>query len=65
MEEEMRVAKRCPKCGQRVFDKLSAASGFVEVKCPRCGAVVRFNLAYRTGLSVPRRPAFAGVRARS
>ena len=47
MSEEIRVAKHCPKCDMRVFDKISIASGFVEVKCPRCGEVFRINLAMR------------------
>ena len=47
MKEEIRVIKRCPNCNQRLFDKLTAATGSVEIKCPRCGAVVTFNLEYR------------------
>ena len=47
MSEEIRVAKRCPRCNHRLFDKMSLASGFVEIKCPECGNIVRINLALR------------------
>lgn len=46
-KEEIRVVKRCPVCGQRLFDKVTLASGSVEIKCPRCGALVRVNLSLR------------------
>lgn len=46
-KNEIRVAKRCPKCNQRLFDKMSPASGYIEVKCTRCGTVVRVDLALR------------------
>ena len=47
MKEELRVAKKCPVCGHRLFDKISLATGYVEIKCHRCGSVVRVNLALR------------------
>lgn len=47
MPNEMRVAKRCPYCGKRLFDKITTGSGVVETKCPQCKNVVRFNLAFR------------------
>ncbi len=47
MEDEIRVVKRCPECGKRLFDKISMTSGYIELKCPRCGAMVRINLALR------------------
>ena len=47
MSNEMRVVKRCPHCGKRLFDKITTGSGVVETKCPQCKNVVRFNLAFR------------------
>ena len=47
MENELRVAKKCPVCGQRLFDKVSLATGFVEIKCPNCKHITRINLACR------------------
>ena len=46
--EGMRVSKKCPVCGLRVFDKITAASGIVEVKCHRCGTLYYLNLSFRT-----------------
>ena len=46
-EKEIRVAKTCPHCGERLFDKISISTGFVEIKCPRCRHVVCINLAMR------------------
>ena len=34
-ENVIRVAKCCPNCGRRLFDKISLSKGFVEVKCPK------------------------------
>lgn len=48
MKEKMiRVAKRCPHCGQRLFDKISLTTGFVEIKCPVCRHTIRVNLSTR------------------
>ena len=47
ISNEMRVVKRCPYCGKRLFDKITTGSGVVETKCPQCKNVVRFNLAFR------------------
>ena len=46
-EKMIRVAKRCPKCGKRLFDKISLTTGFVEIKCPECGRTYRINLSMR------------------
>ena len=46
--EGIRVSKKCPACGLRVFDKITAASGIVEVKCHRCGTLYYLNLSFRT-----------------
>lgn len=43
----MRIAVRCPKCKQRLFDKTSATTGFIEVKCPRCDKITTVNLSLR------------------
>ncbi len=47
IEPAIRVAKHCPNCKRRLFDKISLSSGFVEIKCPECGHVYRFNLSMR------------------
>lgn len=33
---------KCPKCGKRLFDSVSA-SGVVEIKCPKCKAASRIS----------------------
>ena len=45
--ETMKIAVRCKKCSHLIAYKVSAASGFLEVKCPRCGEVSKINLALR------------------
>ncbi len=45
---ELRVSKKCPNCGWRVLDKITPATGIVELKCPRCGLPVKINLSCRT-----------------
>ena len=45
--QQIRVAKNCPVCGQRILDKVSAGSCVIAIKCPRCKNVVYLNLAYR------------------
>ena len=46
-EAVIRVAKICPHCGTRLFDKISLTTGFVEIKCPHCKHVFCINLALR------------------
>ena len=46
-ETSIRVAKRCPHCNERWFDKVSLATGYLEVKCPNCGRTYRINLSFR------------------
>lgn len=46
-EKMIRVSKKCPECGWRLFDKVSPANGYIEIKCGRCGAMVTVNLALR------------------
>ena len=45
--EGIRVCKFCPKCNMRLFDKITPASGCVEIKCPRCKSIVTINLEFR------------------
>ena len=47
IEPSIRVAKHCPKCGKRLFDKISLTTGFVEIKCPVCRHTIRVNLSTR------------------
>ena len=46
-DKMMKVSKKCPKCGRRLFDKLSPASGYIEIKCTKWGTRVKVNLALR------------------
>lgn len=46
-DKMMKVSKKCPKCGRRLFDKLSPTSGYIEIKCTKCGTTVKVNLALR------------------
>lgn len=43
----MRIAKYCPVCSWRIFDKVTPTSGVIEIKCPRCASIVKINLALR------------------
>lgn len=47
MSQSITVAVRCPKCGWRVMDKLSPATGKIKIKCPRCHNIVEVDLALR------------------
>ena len=49
-KETIRISKNCKKCGRRLFDKISPASGYVSIKCPKCGEVNTVNLALRRKL---------------
>ena len=64
MKDEIRVAKRCPICNQRLFDKMSLAKGFVEIKCPNCKHVVRIDLEMRTTRPGIWQPLVSGVHPR-
>ena len=44
---EYKVSKKCRKCGFRLYDKVSPASGYITIKCPRCDTFQTINLAYR------------------
>ena len=47
MNQEIRVIKRCPVCQWRILDKISPASGVIELKCPKCNNIVKIDLSYR------------------
>lgn len=51
LSNEVRVIKRCPQCGRRLFDKITTGTGVVETKCPQCKSVVQINLAFRLSRS--------------
>lgn len=59
-EPSIRVAKRCPHCNARWFDKISLASGFVEIKCPNCGRTYCVNLSMRRAAPAARTYPHAG-----
>ncbi len=63
-EDAIRVAKRCPVCNQRLFDKISLTTGFVEIKCPQCKHVVRIDLAMRMPRHAMLRPSAFGAHPR-
>ena len=64
MNEEIRVEKRCPVCGQRLFDTITLASGSVEIKCPRCKQVVLVNLELRMSRRRSLQPWYLGMYSR-
>lgn len=47
VDDSIRVMKKCPNCNWRLFDKITPASGRIEIKCPKCCAVVVIDLSYR------------------
>ena len=46
----LKISKRCPVCDWRIFDKVTPASGIIEIKCPKCGKVVTVNLSCRCAI---------------
>ncbi len=47
MIEPMRIIVSCPKCGWRILDKVTPASGCIAIKCQRCHQVVNIDLSLR------------------
>lgn len=49
MEQEKGINIRvsCPKCGRRMFDKITLSTGIIEMKCPKCSNLIKVNLALR------------------
>lgn len=47
MPQEMRFTVRCPKCGWRIFDKVTPTTGMISVKCPKCRNIVQVDLSLR------------------
>ena len=43
----MKVIVRCKECGWRILDKVTPATGIIEVKCQRCGTVSKVDLSLR------------------
>lgn len=43
-----KIVKKCPKCGRRIFDKVTPTSGVIEIKCPQCKQVIEIDLSFRT-----------------
>ncbi len=43
----MKVIVRCKECGWRILDKVTPATGNIEVKCQRCGTVSKIDLSLR------------------
>ena len=37
-KDEIRIVKMCPQCRKRIFDKLTPATGTIEIKCPHCSS---------------------------
>lgn len=42
-----KVIVKCKNCGWRIFDKITPATGVIEVKCQRCGKVSTIDLSLR------------------
>ena len=47
MSQETKLIVRCPKCGWRIFDKVTPTTGLISVKCPKCKNVVQVDLSLR------------------
>lgn len=45
--QTIKIMKRCPMCGWRVFDKVTPTSGIIEMKCSNCRKIVEIDLSYR------------------
>ena len=43
------IMKQCPKCGKRLFEKITPTTGTIKIKCPNCQRIVEVNLAFRIG----------------
>ena len=46
-KDEIRIVKMCPQCRKRIFDKLTPATGTIEIKCPHCSSIVTIDLSLR------------------
>ncbi len=44
---EIKIMKKCPICGWRIFDKITPTSGVIEMKCPGCRRVISVDLSHR------------------
>lgn len=43
----VRISRCCPRCGNKLYEKLENCSGFISIKCQRCGYIAHMNLALR------------------
>lgn len=60
MKEEIKIAKRCPNCNWRIFDKVTPTTGIIQIKCPRCKTEVKIDLSLRkTGVKYRKETAHA------
>jgi len=50
MREDIKVIVKCPLCEWRIMDKMSPASGHIQIKCPNCRRVVKINLSLRSAV---------------
>lgn len=48
MREDIKVVVKCPICDWRILDKMSPASGHIQIKCPNCRRVVEIYLSLRS-----------------
>lgn len=46
-DEPIKIAVRCDKCCRVIAYKLSATSGYLQLKCPKCGSEVKVDLSLR------------------
>ncbi len=46
---EQKIIVRCKSCGWRILDKVTLATGQIEVKCSKCGHINNIDLSLRKG----------------
>lgn len=43
----VRIVRKCPYCGRKLYEKLGKCDGTIQIKCQKCGKYVNMNLALR------------------
>ena len=43
----VRIVRKCPYCGRKLYEKLGQCNGMIQIKCQKCGKFVNMNLALR------------------
>lgn len=50
VSNNIKVIVKCPECEWRIFDKVTPATGIIELKCPKCGKIVMVDLSLRRSI---------------